>query len=257
VARFGSAIRPARLGDRRDRAWWEKVEQSPGCWTWRAAKSGAGYGSFWNGSYVVLAHRYGYEMLRGEIPPDHDLDHVCRNPSCVKPVHLDAVTRLEHKRRDAPVTHCRKGHEFTPENTCIYPKSGAKLCTICHPRRQPTAYRQPPMTLWHAEAAEMYRQGATQQEIAEALSKDASTVCRALQRMEVAARPLDISIDRGMFAELAEAGMTRMGLAEVFGCDAQVISRRAAEWMPDHVFPVGRPSDAHREWERMTIKELK
>lgn len=38
-------------------------------------------------------------MLRGPIPDGLQLDHLCRNPSCVNPAHLEIVTGAENIRR--------------------------------------------------------------------------------------------------------------------------------------------------------------
>ena len=53
----------------------------------------------------------------------------------------DAMRRLRAKRRQPPKphynarkTHCKFGHEFTPENTHML-KHGERLCRICHNER--------------------------------------------------------------------------------------------------------------------------
>ena len=47
----------------------------------------------------VVAHRAIYEWKRGPIPDGMKLDHLCRNPSCVNPDHLEIVTQCENVRR--------------------------------------------------------------------------------------------------------------------------------------------------------------
>jgi len=47
----------------------------------------------------VHAHRFAYEELVGPIPEGLDLDHLCRNKTCVNPAHLEPVTRAENVRR--------------------------------------------------------------------------------------------------------------------------------------------------------------
>ncbi len=108
------------------------------CWTWMGAKSSFGHGVFNFGDRVGRAHRFSYGLRFGEIPPGRELDHLCRNPSCVNPAHLEPVThRVNMLRgtnvasRNAAATHCPKGHPYTPENTG--PTSGGgRRCRTCH-----------------------------------------------------------------------------------------------------------------------------
>lgn len=70
-----------------------------GCWPWRGAVRGKGYGSFWDGTKSVRAHRFAYETFVGPIPDDRELDHLCRNRLCVNPQHLEPVTRSVNQLR--------------------------------------------------------------------------------------------------------------------------------------------------------------
>ena len=45
------------------------------------------------------AHRVMYEQMRGPVPDDRDLDHLCRNRACGNPDHLEPVSRSENLRR--------------------------------------------------------------------------------------------------------------------------------------------------------------
>ena len=93
-----------------------KVSRSAGCWAWTGADRGNGYGKFQVAGRPVLAHRFAYEAFVGPIPDGLQLDHLCRNKACVNPSHLEPVTNRENALR-ARRTHCKSGHEFTPENT--------------------------------------------------------------------------------------------------------------------------------------------
>ena len=73
------------------------VDEKTGCWVWQRAKSKLGYGRF--GTNGGLAHRIYYERENGKIPDGLELDHLCRNHSCVNPSHLEAVTHRENHRR--------------------------------------------------------------------------------------------------------------------------------------------------------------
>lgn len=71
-----------------------------GCIEFTGARTPRGYGTVTLPVYrVTLAHRAAYEMVRGPIPDGLELDHLCLNPPCVNPAHLEPVTHLENVRR--------------------------------------------------------------------------------------------------------------------------------------------------------------
>jgi hypothetical protein len=120
--------------------FWSKVDKTDSCWIWVACKYKDGYGRFRLNGRCHRAHRVAYELLVGPIPPGLVLDHLCRNRACVNPSHLDPVTHQTNiARGHAPmlsrlrardVTECRRGHEFTPENTYTAPR-GHRECRKC------------------------------------------------------------------------------------------------------------------------------
>ena len=112
-----------------------------GCWVWQRHIN-AGYAfSHFRGFTTRLAHRVSYEVFVGPIPDGLQLDHLCRNPRCVNPQHLEPVTQGENVKRGRAgwhnkiKTHCVNGHEFTPENTKYF-GDGRRRCLRCREVRQ-------------------------------------------------------------------------------------------------------------------------
>src|SRR5208282_1570897 len=65
----------------------ERITET-GCWIWMGSLH-KGYGP----------HRESYELAKGNIPAGLQLDHLCRQKTCVNPAHLEPVTCRENIRR--------------------------------------------------------------------------------------------------------------------------------------------------------------
>lgn len=76
-----------------------EVDPETGCWVWLKSRSELGYGRMNRRGTVYYAHRVYYERHKGPIPKGLCIDHLCRNPPCVNPDHLEAVTNAENCRR--------------------------------------------------------------------------------------------------------------------------------------------------------------
>ena len=129
------------------RRFWSKVKiVSNGCWEWTGAKLTNGYGSFRFEGRSVLPHRLSYRLFIGEIPAELELDHLCRNCTCLNPNHLEAVTRRINVLRgigpaaqNAAKTQCINGHPFDLLNTLIK-RDGSRRCRRCHALREHARY---------------------------------------------------------------------------------------------------------------------
>jgi HNH endonuclease len=124
------------------RRLFQKIDQTDACWIWTGGQTASGYGRCKVAGKFRRAHRLTYELLVGPIPEDLVLDHLCRDKLCVRPDHLEPVTDRENILRgegraavNAAKTHCRMGHEFTPDNT-YEPPSGGRNCRECLRQRK-------------------------------------------------------------------------------------------------------------------------
>jgi hypothetical protein len=124
--------------------FWKHVARGPGCWDWQASKNPLGYGRFKLAGRVEWAHRVAYQLIVGPIHEGLVIDHLCRNPSCVRPSHLEPVTVQENVRRgmdargglnnNSRKTHCKRGHLLAGAN--LYPSTeGYRICRICEKLR--------------------------------------------------------------------------------------------------------------------------
>jgi len=93
--------------------FWAKVQKTDGCWLWTGCRSRQGYGRFKIDGVMKYAHRIAYEWLRGPFPEGRELDHLCLNPSCVNPEHLEVVSKSENRRR-AHLQALRRRHRGAP-----------------------------------------------------------------------------------------------------------------------------------------------
>ena len=115
------------------------------CHPWGGRLDRDGYGTYSvkrHGLQAILtAHRLAYVIHRGEqIPEAHQLDHLCRVPASVNPLHLQAVPPVVNTRRgygpavrNAAKTHCVNGHALSGNNLRpIKNKPHHRACRECH-----------------------------------------------------------------------------------------------------------------------------
>lgn len=121
--------------------FWRSFERDPntGCWNWRRPRTN-GYGRFdVTHADRRKAHRYSYELLVEPIPAGLTIDHLCRNPRCVNPAHLEPVDSRENVRR-AWMTPLPDGTLRDPDKFCIrgHPLEPPNVIYIRRPRSKPT-----------------------------------------------------------------------------------------------------------------------
>ena len=115
----------------------EKIRYDPtGCWLWTGHKSHNGYGVFWLNGKNTRAHRFLLELEEGTISKHLEPDHLCKNPACVNPRHIELVTHRENMRRglsfvslNMQKTHCKWGHLLSGKN--VYHYKNKRECRAC------------------------------------------------------------------------------------------------------------------------------
>lgn len=122
-----------------DQRFWEKVCISENCWEWKGTKS-RGYGKFRiTSTRKMSAHRWAYLRYVGPIPAGLELDHLCRNPPCIRFDHLEPVTSRQNSHRSplhqANQEVCKWGHPFERQTAT------RRVCIQCARRRR-KAFRQ-------------------------------------------------------------------------------------------------------------------
>jgi len=117
-----------------------------GCWQWHGATirnaRGDRYGTMHYRGKQWLAHRIAYDLWKGPIDPDLQVNHLCENKLCVNPKHLEQIDNwgnaLYSMKSVCAINSvkqkCPAGHDYTDENTYVSPK-GYRECRKCKKER--------------------------------------------------------------------------------------------------------------------------
>lgn len=91
-----------------------EVDEASGCWVWKRAAGGFGYGAIYVRGRLERAHRLSYELHVGPIPDGLHVCHRCDNPPCVNPAHLFVGTQFDNL--DDMTRKGRRWSKLTPDN---------------------------------------------------------------------------------------------------------------------------------------------
>lgn len=127
------------------------------CLVWRGCRTERGYGRVRFRGKADWVHRVIWILTVGDIPAGLTIDHLCYNPPCVNVKHMRVVSRQVNSQGSSgsrvtgelrrAKTHCKNGHEYTPENTLVRTvgrNPGTRVCRACNAEydKQSKAKRQ-------------------------------------------------------------------------------------------------------------------
>jgi|SRR3990167_5523638 len=155
-----------------DKRLWESIEVAGDCWEWKLYRNEDGYGKIKRNGKTYVAHRYIFTLLKGNIPLGKELDHLCKNRSCVNPEHLEAVDHLENVRRGDAMKprkpwkrknlkrvnpnnkntklFCKNGHSFS-DNAYDRHDGKGRNCRLCVRQRSKDSYQRKKVVKVYAE----------------------------------------------------------------------------------------------------------
>jgi len=122
------------------RAMARSVIGEGGCWIWAGPLHTKGYGyTSWHGQNVAI-HRKMFEISRGVLLTTEQFAcHTCDNRACWNPTHLflgdaeannnDCAGKGRH--HNTVKTHCKYGHEYSPENTELRTLATGSVTRVC------------------------------------------------------------------------------------------------------------------------------
>jgi len=106
------------------------------CWLWQGPLNGGvgNYGYIYMDGRKQMAHRFSVELhTRKKIPEGKVISHICNNPQCVNPHHLQIATQKQNMAHMYKSKRDRIGRKLQPKDIAQIrrsPLSGAKLAKI-------------------------------------------------------------------------------------------------------------------------------
>jgi len=75
-----------------------QIDSNTGCWNWSGYRDRDGYGNINIGRSPHQAHRVSYSEYKGSFDESLQVRHICDNPSCINPEHLELGTHRDNMR---------------------------------------------------------------------------------------------------------------------------------------------------------------
>jgi hypothetical protein len=106
-----------------------------GCWLWLDTVGKNGRPLSHVRGKPISTYTLSYTLVNGPVPPGMVADHRCRITTCIRPLHLEAVTRTHNEQ--LKLLHfrlkrkqCPRGHKCTESTRLLSPRGGL-LCRAC------------------------------------------------------------------------------------------------------------------------------
>lgn len=130
---------------------WEKIKivgwtrSENGCLEYNGYRNENGYGQFRDmvTNKLVRVHRIAYRELIGDIKDDEVVMHICDNPACSEPTHLQKGTQEENikdmwsknRAHNSDLKVCSNGHEYPIDRPKNIDKNRCRICANERNRR--------------------------------------------------------------------------------------------------------------------------
>jgi hypothetical protein len=117
---------------------WDRTyrDEVYGCWLWSGSVNSYGYPTDWSEGKPRNGKRVAWALVHGPVPAGLECDHLCRERLCVRPAHMELVSRVENQRRKfwrgrVSRSRCPQGHDLYQHGRRT-PHAGF-VCLLCAP----------------------------------------------------------------------------------------------------------------------------